>query len=115
MYKVIFPLLAFLVASCASEPKNGGPCEYEIDTVPATIVRMDSTDSPYPEIVLTVPSKLNGTDTLLYTYYAEESPTWEVATERGYSVGARLKCIREYRTSGHCDPEIFVVKKELYR
>lgn len=117
MYKVIFPLLSLFIFACEGPTANGGPCKYDIDTIAATIIRIDSAGPTHPDIVVTVPSKMNGTDTLRYSANSEgyESPTWETANERGYSVGARLKCVREYRTSGHCTPEIFTVKKELYK
>jgi hypothetical protein len=116
MRKALFILPVIFFCACGSNADdNGGPCNYEIDTVGATIMRIDSTGTPYPDIVLQVPSKINGTDSIRYTNNTNESPTWEVTAERGYKVGAQLKCIRQFRTSGHCDPEIFVVQKEILR
>jgi hypothetical protein len=107
--RVVIALLFIVTIAACGSGDNGGPCTYDTDSVGATIVRMDSTNTPYPDIILTVPSTLNGTDTLRYTNVTNESPTWEVAAERGYKVGAQLMCIRQVRTSGACTPEIFVV------
>lgn len=115
MRKSLFILPLFFLFACNSPDDAGTPCNYTIDTVGATIVRMDSTNTPYPDIVLAIPSKISGTDTIRYTNNTNESPTWEVATARGYQTGARLKCIRHFRTSGACTPEFFQVKKELFR
>lgn len=109
---LLLPVLIF--AQCSS-PDNGGPCNYDVDSIGATIVRMDSTGTPYPDIWLIADNKNGGVDSIRYTNNTGESPVWEVCTERGYAVGAKLKTIRKVRTSGECDPRIFVVKKELWR
>lgn len=119
MYKVILPLFTLVFLGACESSRNGGPCEYEIDTVAATIIRMDSSGNYDPFILVSVPSKdrAGGVDTVAYNSNSDpkDGISWEDANERGYSVGARLKCVREYRTSGHCTPEMFTVKKELYR
>lgn len=119
MYKVILPLFCLVLLAACESPRNGGPCEYEIDTIAATIIRMDSSGNNYPFILVSVPSKdrAGGVDTVAYDSNSDtkDAISWELANERGYSIGARLKCVREYRTSGHCTPEMFTVKKELYK
>lgn len=107
-------LPSFVFVACTTVPDNGGACTYVSDTVPATIVRMDSLgDTPYPDIVLHVTQANGELDSLRYANATNENITWDTAIARGYKVGVKLKARHELRTSGHCNPEYFVLSKEI--
>jgi hypothetical protein len=115
MNKLLFLLPALFLLACGNDNVNGGSCTYISDTVGATIVRMDSTGTPYPDIVLHVTTAKGDVDSIRYSNNTNENITWDTAIARGYKVGVKLKTRHELRTSGHCDPEYFIVTKEIMK
>jgi hypothetical protein len=115
MYKLFIPLTVLLLHSCNTTNDDGGVCTYVTDTVGATIIRIDSTNSQYAEIVLIATKADGSTDTIRYSNNTNETPTWEQCAQRGYKVGAQLTTYHQLRTAGQCDPEYFQVQKEVYK
>ncbi len=116
MHKLLIPIATLLLHACnSSDDDNGGACTYVTDTIGATIIRIDSAGPTYPEIVLTANNSNGELDTIWYSNNSGEAITWDQVHERGYVVGAKLKCVHQLRTSGHCTPEYFVVKPELFQ
>ncbi len=115
MNKLILLFPALFLFACGSTPDNGGPCTYVTDTVGATIVRLDSNGTPYPDMMLHV-TKANGKiDSIRYPQNNGEVFTWDTVTAHGFKVGMQLKARHELRTSGHCSPEYYVVSKEIFK
>lgn len=114
MNKLLIFLPAFFLFACNNTyPDNGGACTYVTDTVGATIVRLDSNGTAYPDMMLHVTQANGEIDSIRYPQNNGEVFTWDSARARGYKVGLQLKTRHELRTSGHCTPEIFVVTKEI--
>ena len=112
MIKAAFPALIFLfVVSSCSEPADGGPCEYDTDTVSAKVIAVDSNGSDYPDVRIEFPIKPSGTDTMLYYTMNNESLSWKQCDSLGIVVGKEMKVERMYITEGHCSPELFQVVK----
>lgn len=110
MLKIFIPALALLLLISCDETPNGGPCAYDIDTVQATVFRIDTTSPEYPDLWVSIPSKLMGTDSMRYAALSDSSLTREEIMQRGYAIGTTFRVERQFRTSGHCTPEIFILR-----
>ncbi len=109
--------MSIILFSCNPSPNQnvaGGPCGYQSDTTPATIIDIYPTnqDSSYFEVVFAV-LKFEQPDTLYYSNefsgYAKKSELDSLKMDIGN------KYIYEHRTitSGHCSPDIhsLILKK----
>lgn len=117
MFRIFIPLIAFVLFSCASSNNNGGPCTYDIDTIPATIISIDTTKSQYPEIRITVKTMKGTFDTMYYNSGSRQGDVLQNKDLRTgeYVIGTQFECEHQVRTSGQCNPEIFLVRPTFYK
>ncbi|HTL82781.1 MAG TPA: hypothetical protein VL651_13805 [Bacteroidia bacterium] len=116
MKKLFFSALlcpTLFLASCGGSKDAG--CTYDDKTIAAHVVSIiPSADGESAEIYFTVRTSSGGIDTITFSQQFGAPAYPEDLNELDVHAGDSLKCTHRVKTSGNCDPELFVLTREKY-
>ena len=113
---VTLSVSAIMLLSCSDQPKAGGNCDYDIKTVPATVIAvLPSEDGESAEVLFEVSTADGKTDTLYFSKQFGSPAYSEDLIGLDLHIGNALQCEHKVRKTGTCDPEIFVLKRDTYK
>lgn len=107
-----------LVNACKSQPQNvdGGPCSYTEEILPATVVEVYPTEADSSQFEVTFAIEQFGEpDTI---YYSSHFPTYlphKQVDSLQVKPGNQFSWVHKSISSGHCSPDIFVLRMEPFK
>lgn len=109
MKNQFIPFLVVLISSCHffESPKDGGPCSYKTDVLPAQVIDLYAIDSNYYEAVFEV--KLNDQKLKDTLYYSNEFSGYldkQMLIKSQLQIGKKYTYEIKEIIDGHCNPRI---------
>lgn len=111
MKHLIALLLVVSAIACNSkssrdEPRDGGPCSYQYDTIPARVVKIERQATQQPRVLFVLLRNAASTDTIPYFMANGKDLSEEEIKEKGVVEGAVFQFITGEIKSGSCNPSL---------
>lgn len=113
-------LLAVLFMACngkkaagPDEPRDGGPCTYTYDTLPAKVIKLNRQNNQPTQVMFAILHQ-QGTDTTSYFMANKRDISEEEIKQKGVAEGVVFRYIDGRMLSGACNPHVFHISLDKY-